>query len=76
MTKLKKFDPQNRKKDMTHDELREYRVARNKPVQKERSGGNRQRFMSMVSEEDTDLDDNDDVYPYDITDNEFRTQTN
>jgi hypothetical protein len=75
MTKLKKFDPQNRKKDMSHEEMREYKVVRNKPIQKERSGGNRQRFMSMVSEEDTDLDDNDDVYPYD-TDNEFHTQNN
>ncbi len=62
MTKLKKFDPQNRKKDMSHEEMREYKVVRSKPVQKERSGGNRVRFISMVTEEDN-IDDNDDIYP-------------
>lgn len=69
MTKLTKFDPQNRKKDMTHDELRQYKVARNKPIPRERSGGNRQRFMNVVVEDD---DNNDE----EVNDYEFHTQTN
>lgn len=63
MTKLKKFDPQNRKKDMNHEELREFRV-RNKPIPKERSGANRQRFMNMVIDDEDESSD------------DFYTQTN
>lgn len=54
MSKLKKFDPQNRKKDQSHEMLREYRRPKDKPIQKERSGANKQRFVKLIDENEDD----------------------
>ena len=53
MAKLKKFDPQNKKKDQSHKENREYNGHKQpRPQEKEKSGANRQRFINMIENDE------------------------